>query len=65
MLTPTGREAASRHRSPPAADATPSNCWLLIRLTTTGWVYDKKVTDPDNGVYNCDPKNTITVQSYT
>jgi Periplasmic binding protein len=48
-----------------APDAKPSNCWLLIRLTTTGWVYDKKVTDPDNGVYNCDPKNTVKVQSYT
>ncbi len=43
----------------------PSNCWLVIRLTTNGWVYDKKVTAPDNGLYNCDPKNTVTVQSFS
>ncbi len=43
----------------------PSNCWLVIRLTTNGWVYDKKITAPDNGLYNCDPKNTVTVQSFT
>jgi ABC-type branched-subunit amino acid transport system substrate-binding protein len=41
-----------------------SNCFLVVRLTTSGWVYDKKVTDPNNGVYNCDPKNVARVQSY-
>ena len=39
-------------------------CWLVIRLTTSGWVYDQKVTNPDSGVYNCDPKNVTTVHSY-
>ena len=48
-----------------AANATPSDCWLIIKLTPTGWVYDKKVTSPNQGVYNCDPKNTVKVQSYT
>jgi hypothetical protein len=43
----------------------PSSCWLVIRLTPSGWVYDKKITDPDNGLYNCDPKNTVTVPSFT
>ncbi len=41
-----------------------AQCWLDIRLTTSGWVYDQKVTDPNNGVYNCDPKNVTTVHSY-
>jgi hypothetical protein len=41
-----------------------NQCWLDIRLTTTGWVYDKKVTNPNNGVYNCDPKNVVAVKSY-
>ncbi len=41
-----------------------AKCWLDIRLTTNGWVYDKKVTNPDNGVYNCDPKNVVAVKSY-
>jgi hypothetical protein len=48
-----------------APNAKPSNCWLVIRLTTTGWVYDKKITDPDNGAYNCDPKNTAIVKTFT
>ena len=41
-----------------------NQCWLDIRLTPTGWVYDKKVTNPNNGVYNCDPKNVAAVKSY-
>jgi Periplasmic binding protein len=54
----------------PPADADPNNkkvgdCALIIRLTTSGWVYDKKVTDPGKGsVYNCDPANVQTVLSY-
>jgi len=47
----------------PAAKAI-SDCELIIKLTPTGWVYDKKTTNPNNGVYNCDPKNTAAVQSY-
>jgi ABC-type branched-subunit amino acid transport system substrate-binding protein len=39
-------------------------CVTIIRLTTSGWVYDKKVTNPDNGVYNCDPSNVQTVKSF-
>jgi hypothetical protein len=53
----------------PPADADPNNrkvgaCALIIRLTTSGWVYDKKITDPDNGIYNCDPANVQKVLSY-
>ena len=35
-----------------------------MRLTKTGWVYDKKVTQPNNGVYNCGADNLITTKSY-
>jgi hypothetical protein len=41
-----------------------NQCWLTIKLTTDGWVYDKKVTAPNKGPYNCDPKNVVAVQSY-
>jgi hypothetical protein len=34
-----------------------SDCVLLVRLTTNGWVYDRQVTEPNQGVYNCDPAN--------
>jgi ABC-type branched-subunit amino acid transport system substrate-binding protein len=54
----------------PPVSTSPSNtkatdCWLVIKLEATGWVYDKKVTQPNQGVYNCDPRNTVKVQSYT
>ena len=42
----------------------PSNCDLLMRLTKTGWVYDKSATQPNNGPYNCGADNLITTKSY-
>lgn len=42
----------------------PTDCVVIMRLTTTGFVYDKKVTNPNKGVYNCDPRNLIQVKSY-
>jgi hypothetical protein len=41
-----------------------NKCWLLVRLTPAGWVYDQKVTNPTDGLYNCDPKNVAAVKSY-
>jgi hypothetical protein len=38
-----------------------SNCVLLVRLTPQGFVYDKKVTQPNRGPYNCDPRNLVSV----
>ena len=35
-----------------------------MRLTKTGFVYDRKVTNPNKGDYNCDPRNLITTKSY-
>ena len=28
-------------------------------VTPNGFVYDKDVTQPNNGIYNCDPANVI------
>ncbi|HEX4430851.1 MAG TPA: ABC transporter substrate-binding protein [Frankiaceae bacterium] len=41
-----------------------SDCTLLLRLTSTGWVYDKAVTEPNHGAYNCDPRNLTAVKSF-
>jgi hypothetical protein len=41
-----------------------NKCWLLVKLTTSGWQYDEKVTNPNTGPYNCDEKNVTKVQSY-
>jgi ABC-type branched-subunit amino acid transport system substrate-binding protein len=41
-----------------------SPCTIIMRLTTSGWVVDKQVTKPTDGIYNCDPKNLMKVKSY-
>ncbi len=40
------------------------DCWLMMRLTPDGWVYDTKVTQPNQGPYNCGSQNLVTVHSY-
>jgi ABC-type branched-subunit amino acid transport system substrate-binding protein len=42
----------------------PTNCVVIMRLTKTGFVYDQKVTDPNNGVYNCGSNNIVNVKSF-
>ena len=41
-----------------------SPCIALVRLTPTGFVYDKKVTAPTDGPFNCDPENLKQVKTY-
>jgi hypothetical protein len=41
------------------------DCWLMMRLTADGWVYDKKVTQPNKGPYNCGSDNLVPVHSYS
>ena len=52
------------HSLEPNAPASP--CIALVRLTPTGFVYDKKATNPTSGdaPFNCDPANVRTVKSY-
>jgi ABC-type branched-subunit amino acid transport system substrate-binding protein len=39
-------------------------CVVMMRLTPDGFVYDKKVTNPTKGIFNCDPRNTAKVDSF-
>lgn len=43
-----------------------NTCWLVIKLTSGGWEYDPKVTNPTSGdgPCNCDPKNVTTVKTF-
>lgn len=59
----TGGGIFSPMNTDPAKPHTPT-CTIVIRLTPDGWVYDKKVTNPDSGRYNCNPKNVANVKSY-
>ncbi len=51
----------------PPRDTDPENpqqptCYVLERVTPDGFVYDKQTTKPNNGVYNCDPKNVVALE---
>jgi ABC-type branched-subunit amino acid transport system substrate-binding protein len=37
-------------------------CYVMMDVTAQGFVYDKDVTQPNNGIYNCDPKNVVDLQ---
>jgi ABC-type branched-subunit amino acid transport system substrate-binding protein len=42
---------------PGNASVDPSQCFVLIQLTPTGFLIDKKITKPNNGIFNCTPGN--------
>jgi Periplasmic binding protein len=37
----------------------PSPCYAMLQLTPKGIVYDKKLTDPTQSIWNCNPKNVV------
>jgi ABC-type branched-subunit amino acid transport system substrate-binding protein len=48
----------------PPRDTDPKNphqttCYVMMDVTPNGFVYDKDVTQPNTGIYNCDPKNVV------
>ncbi len=55
----------------PPQNLTPGNqhaspCIALVKLTTDGFVYDEKATNPTKGMepFNCDPENVKKVKTY-
>jgi hypothetical protein len=38
-----------------------SNCFLLLTVDEKGFAYDRDATKPNNGLYNCDPQNVVTL----
>ena len=52
----------------PARDTDPKHplqptCYVIMDVTAQGFVYDKDVTQPNQGIYNCDPKNVVTLKN--
>jgi hypothetical protein len=37
----------------------PTPCFAILQLTTKAIVYDKKLTDPTQSIWNCNPKNVV------
>ena len=39
----------------------PSPCFALLQATSSKFVYDKTVTAPTQSIWNCNPKNVVTL----
>jgi hypothetical protein len=39
----------------------PSTCWLALSLTADGFAANDDATQPNEGVYNCDPANVLEI----
>ncbi len=37
----------------------PTPSFALMQFTAKGIIYDKKLTDPTQSIWNCDPKNVV------
>jgi hypothetical protein len=59
--TAGGLQAPTDPANGATAHVTP--CFVLIKVTPSGFVVDKAITKPDNGVFNCDPANVTKVKS--
>jgi len=49
---------------PGNATASVSQCFLLVKATPSGFVVDKDITKPNNGIFNCDPANAFKLQGF-
>jgi ABC-type branched-subunit amino acid transport system substrate-binding protein len=38
---------------------TPTDCVALVKVTPSAFQYDKQATDPNKGIFNCDPANLV------
>jgi hypothetical protein len=50
------------HSPQTPGNAKASECFLLLSVDGEGFHYDKKATDPNKGIYNCDPGNVVELQ---
>lgn len=57
----TGWTGAGLHAATDPATNTPPNCFLLIKLDNDKFVYDETDTKPNQGKFNCDAKNLVTL----
>jgi hypothetical protein len=54
-----GIEAPVAQLGPSTGNAVPSPCFALLQAKTTGFVYDKALTQPTKSIWNCNPKNVV------
>jgi len=44
-----------------ATDLTMNECFLIVRATPDGWVYEEEMTKPNTEAFNCSPDNIASV----
>jgi len=50
--------------NPGNATSPSEQCFVLLKATTSGFVVDKDITKPNNGVFNCDPANSFDLKGF-
>ena len=55
----SGWTAGGLHAPQTPGNETPSACFLILNLGDDGFEYNEEATEPDDGVYNCDPENVF------
>jgi ABC-type branched-subunit amino acid transport system substrate-binding protein len=51
-------------QNPGNATAPGSMCFVLMKATPSGFVVDKDITKPNNGIFNCDPANAFVLAGF-
>jgi len=54
-----GWTAGGLHSPQTPGNVVATQCSLAIEVTPEGFVYDEELTQPNEGIYNCDPANVI------
>ena len=54
-----GWTAGGLHSPQTPGNLVATQCSLAIKVTSDGFVYDEELTQPNEGVYNCDPGNVV------
>jgi hypothetical protein len=42
---------------------TPSPCYAVLKVIDNGFTYDRTVTSPNDGIFNCDPKSVVELKN--
>lgn len=55
--------AGGLHAPQTPGNTTPGDCFLVLGVDGDGFSYNEEATDPNDGLYNCDPENVFEVSS--
>jgi ABC-type branched-subunit amino acid transport system substrate-binding protein len=59
----TGWTGGGLHADQPPGNVTPGACFLFLEVEADGFVYSEELTDPDEGIFNCEGDNVIELEN--